>query len=145
MDGTHRALLKAADRIEQHPDQYNFGLTTPPVFARDAGCALGWLAYYLYPRAERYGLRLDEVAERLDCEPDDSTLGISSIMMMSLTCGEEDCPVCIPTITVVLNRHESTFYRRMDKLNRAKNWRHKPERCAQTLRKYADKYHKVAA
>ena len=142
MDGSvkiHRAFLKAADRIEQHPDHYNFGVSSPPMTVRDQGCALGWLAYYLYPRAERHGLCLNEIAERLECEPD----SVSPITI-DLSCGVEGCQICSP-FTIVWSPHESTFYNRMDKLNRARNWRKKPERCAQTLRKYADKYHKVAA
>lgn len=45
-----RAILRAADRIERHQDQFKFSSIVIPRLhsCRDTGCALGWIAAYLH-------------------------------------------------------------------------------------------------
>lgn len=45
-----RAILRAADRIERHQDQFKFSSIIIPRLhsCRDTGCALGWIAAYLH-------------------------------------------------------------------------------------------------
>jgi hypothetical protein len=44
---TYEAILKAADFIESHPEQYNMLVTDIPSDAHDRGCMVGWAQHFL--------------------------------------------------------------------------------------------------
>lgn len=41
------AILKAADHIESHPDQFNFGSVEVPHKCGTPGCAVGWIQHFM--------------------------------------------------------------------------------------------------
>jgi hypothetical protein len=50
----YQAILKAADRIERRPDDYNFGRGTHPDDSPGGTCALAWIGYYLGVGKSKY-------------------------------------------------------------------------------------------
>ena len=112
------AILKAADHIERNPEDFRFTQPAVPDQCGTPGCALGWIGYFL---GEPEGLIWSYT--HLDVSEHWLQLGHSTI-------GAE------------------IFYNRMSALENGllwNTWSVNAHRCAETLRKYADKYHPAPA
>jgi hypothetical protein len=118
---TQQAILKAADHIQAHPQLFDFEKTRVPCDGRTPGCALGWIGYFAGRTQARIRLML----------------GFSflhrGIAIVTLDGGSSD-PV------IALTARE--FYERMDNLA-VGNWRVDASVCADTLRRYAARYHQA--
>jgi hypothetical protein len=111
------AILRAADHIERHPQDFNFGSVSIPVCGTP-GCALGWISAYCdFPRGEH---GFSKCCDLLGLEPEFQT-GIK------LDAG-------------AFKDQSFTFYNRMKKLG-GSSWCSNAINCAEALRLYADKYH----
>ena len=65
-----KAILKAADSIEKHEDQYRFGSIDIPDGCGTPGCALGWIGHHLGWKEEEYvdGDFFDSISKVLGIE-----------------------------------------------------------------------------
>jgi hypothetical protein len=112
----YQAIMKAADRIEQYPQEFNFGSIGVPNECGTPGCALGWIGFYadVTPGIVGFSTAAREIL-RLPATRYDGAI--------------EGAP-------------EFTFYKRMDELTGGTTaWRNSAPRCARGLRLYAAKYH----
>ena len=108
------ATLKAADSIEQNPDNYLFMSNQKPDCGTP-GCALGWVGFHLGVAENENGCSLYHLVVA-------DVLGF----------------IAPPDTFVYADR---PFYGRMDDINNSIEWRHSAKKCAAALRLYADKYH----
>jgi hypothetical protein len=110
-----QAILKAADWIEKHPEDFMFSATQIPKCGTP-GCALWWIGHF-----SRMSLKTNDyesyttVAKEVLRVPGEKLLGNGS--------------------------PHFEFYRRMDALLGHSGWMHYAPMCAEGLRLYADKYH----
>lgn len=120
-----RAILRAADRIEKHEDQFKFASIIIPRLhsCRDTGCALGWIAAYLHYIPDPAPLARTEFGE---------SFGDVSRIIGNVT-GREDY-------------NDMDFYQDMNKLcpdgrgGNEHNWEKYPKVAARVLRKYVKEY-----
>lgn len=113
----YQAILQAADHIESHPNDFDFGTVEIPHSCGSPGCALGWIGHFAKVR------RQDEDGIRLVARTD-----------------WDD-----PRLPCLLNLKQEDFYSRMaeladpDKVDT--EWMHDAADCAKRLRLYAEKFH----
>lgn len=117
------AILAAADHIEAHPKEFDFGQPKVPKGpgCGSPGCALGWIgAFYGRPDDKYFGYR--RVArEILGLSPEDRRDS------QGRTWGDGD------------GDEGDAFYNRMDEFE--SEWQWNVAACARALRLYAKKYH----
>ena len=106
-----QAILKAADSIEQNPDMYDFHSITAPDCGTP-GCAIGWIVAH----------------SQLDLPYEDGLEGRARYW------GRHE------GYSKLLGVDDAGFYNLMDSCGDT-NWHTTPQKCAQSLRLYADKYH----
>jgi len=111
---TYQAIMRAANYIERHPQEFNFRTTSIPdgPGCGSPGCALGWIAVFSDPEASYY---------KSPGYPKDYR-SIGAIAENALNCCSS-----------------LDFYFRMDAI--ISKWREDPTACALGLRLYAEKYH----
>lgn len=107
-----QAILKAADWIELHPEEFDFRETEVPACGTP-GCALGWIG--TFAGCER--------GSSIDMPPGSPTklLGLNSQLRFY--------------------ERMDAFFGGGAYANTESRWRHNPMQCARGLRLYADKYH----
>lgn len=107
------ALLKAADYIEAHPTEFDFGKTDRPHPCETPGCALGWIGFFM----------------GVEAHANDDTYFLNRVA--------DACNV--PALKRGgFTGSEGEFYFRMNELGM---WIHEASECAEVMRLYADKYH----
>lgn len=112
-----QAILKAADWIEKHPEQFSFG-SIQVGGCGSPGCALGWISHF---GGAIHGKHYYNWAARdfMKLAPETQAA----------------CGALLPEIRAA----EFTFYNRMHVLKR--DWQWSAPDCAKGMRLYADKYH----
>lgn len=111
MTSKHWAVLRAADHIDKHPERFDFRTLKTPLTRFERGCALGWIAFFVNDHLEPHS---DGYLVNDFCE---QFFGIS----------------------------DTKFYERMRRLevgtsSRMITWPQSAAICADTLRKYAQRY-----
>lgn len=115
MSNIYDAIMKAADHIERHPEEFEFMETRVPRSCGSPGCAIGWIGHFAKTKPARlFGL----VPERPEYAG--KSIGV----------------VCRQVIGV----GGRSFYRRLDATGH-RGWQENPDACAKALRAYAQKYH----
>jgi len=108
----YNAIMKAADFIETHPDEFDYDAISKPHPCKTPGCAFGWIGYFagLSKKCAISSYTLQVVAK---------ALGFNY---------EEHC------------MHDGhPFYARLEDLS--PGWKDGAAVCAKALRLYAAKYH----
>jgi hypothetical protein len=107
------AILRAADWIEGHPEDFDFGMGDIPECGTP-GCALGWISAFAGFKAP---FRYTAAADALGLEPE-------------LFLGRHFFPL-----------KAYAFYNRMSDLVPYEIWKRSAMMCARALRLYADRWH----
>lgn len=113
----YNAIMKAADQIEAHPEQFNFMSIDVPDGCGTPGCALGWITAFA-------GLRVRS------CGGFDAAK-----VQLGLGQGYGAASMFYARMDACLSWWDSC---------RLKSWRGDAETCAKTMRRYAKKYHAPA-
>lgn len=117
----YHAIMAAADQIEKHPASFRFNTNTvPPDDCGSPGCALGWIAHFVGWESPPVSHAFGEM----------SSVGHFAEECMKLPLDSSNA--------------EMSFYGRMDRLESEDAplpWIDNAVVAAQTLRKYAEKYH----
>jgi hypothetical protein len=112
----YEAIMKAAEHIENHPKDFNYGSVCVPGECGSPGCAVGWIGYFSNTNRGRFGL--SEVCRE--------ALGLLPELLY-----------CGGTVSSY-----GAFENRMHQL--APGWAFNAASCAKALRLYAAKYHAPA-
>jgi hypothetical protein len=129
MTNVYSAIMKAADHIERHPDQFVF-LTpwVPTNYIDDVGCALGWIGAFAgmpekNPQTQQWNSHHEVAADVLDLDRTERDV---------LRIGSGG-----PSVS-----GSEIFYARLNRFVGSSQWRRDAQLCATALRCYAERYHK---
>lgn len=58
--GLRRAVLKAAKKLEEEPELYNFYRLEVPKAEKECGCILGWIGFYIN---QDFNLQFEDISD----------------------------------------------------------------------------------